>query len=329
MGTASELEREIQCPTSSVLSPIVRESGEDAERGNVIHVFCRSVIAGTPRALALAAVPPGEWRETCEHIDVGVLCSGLLRVRAEVAYRIDIEHDTVIELGVNLGRRYPPRAANDIDSIDGTNDFEGFSITGMPVVTDIKTGFWPVTACRDNPQMKFHARALMLKHDVGQVRARIAYIAVDGQITFDEHVFTRIELDIFNDELAVRRDKIARANAALRGGGQVEVHADERWCRYCPAKVVCPKFTSLARAMLGELRDVEAKWPTLSLEERAKAFLLAAEAKDIAERVVDAMKGIARTQPIDLGGGKVLRETASGVRVVNAEKPTTRRRKVA
>lgn len=323
MGTASALEREIQCAASAVLSPTVQESGEDAERGHEIHVFCRSVIAGTPRALALAALTKAEWRETCEQIDFAVLCGGILNVRAEVAYRLDTATDAVTELGVNLNRRYPPRAAHDVD---GTNDFEGTKVlSGTWSVTDIKTGFWPVTLCRDNPQMKFHAKVLMLLHDVDSVEARIAYIAVDGQIAFDTHLFTRLELDLFGDELVARRERIARANEAFRTLGRVDVTAGT-WCRYCPAKVACPKYTALARAMLPELRDVHARWSAMTAEEKGQAFLMAYEARDLAERVVESMKGLARETPIALPGGKELRETSSGVRVVNVDKPTRRRR---
>lgn len=319
MSTASGLEREIQCPASAVISPMVHEGGVCADRGNEIHVFCRSVIAGTPRALALATLTNAEWRETCEQIDFAVLCGGVLRVRAEVAYRLNVETEEVTELGMNLGRHYPPRAANDVD---GTNDYEGFLITGMPVVTDIKTGFWPVTLCKDNPQLKFHARVLMLKHDVDKGMARIA---LDGQIAFDTHIFTRLELDLFGDELVDRRVRIARANEALQAG-RVEVHANEKWCRYCPAKVACPKFTSLARAMLPELREVHASWGRMTAEERAAAYLMAAEARDLADRIVESMKRLACTEPIALPNGKVLRETSSGVRVVKAEKPGRHRR---
>ncbi len=323
MSTASALEREIECAASAVLSPTVQESGEYADRGSEIHVFCRSVIAGTPRQLALAAITNPQWRETCEQIDFGILCAGILNVRAEVAYRLNTETDEVTFLGINLNRRYPARAANDVD---GTNDFEGVkAITGIWSVTDIKTGFMPVTLCRDNPQMKFHAKALMLLHDVDKVEARIAYIAVDGQISFDVHVFTRLELDLFGDELVARRARIERANEALRTTGTLNVSAGS-WCQYCAAKVACPKYTSLARAMLPELRDVHARWGVMSAEEKATAFLMAYEARDLADRIVESMKGLARHVPIGLPDGKELRETGSGVRVVNAPKAARRRR---
>jgi len=323
LSTASALEREMQCPPSAVLFPTVRESGEYAERGTEIHTFCRSVIAGTPRGIALGALTTDQWRETCEQIDFGTLCGGILNVRAEVAYRIDTETDVVTELGVNLGRRYPRRGGNDVD---GTNDLEGTkAISGLWSVTDIKTGFLPVTSCRDNPQMKFHALALMLKHDVFQVEARLAYIAVDGQIAFDTHVFSRLELDHFGDELRSRRARIDRANDSLRTTGRVDVSAGS-WCSYCPAKIACPKFTALARAMLPDLQDVHAKWGVLTMAEKAQAFEMAYEARDLADRIVESMKGLAREQPIELPGGKVLRETGTGVRIVNTDKPGRRRR---
>lgn len=326
MSTASGLERELECPTSAVLSPVVHESGEDAERGNSLHLFSRSVLAGTPRSIALAAVPEGPWRETAEHIDFAVLCAGVLKVRAEVAYRLDTETDEVTELGLNLGRRYPPRTS--ASQVDGTNDFEGFTISGVPSVTDIKTGFYPVTRCAENPQMQFHARVQMLKHDVERVEARIAYIDVGGAIGMDVHVFTRFELDGFNDRLLERRERIERANAALKAGERVVVHAGS-WCRWCPTKDVCPKYTSLALAMLGKLTDFRRDWPSMSMEQRAQAFLMARDAREIAEAIEESMKDIARTSPIALPGGKELRDTGTGVRVVNAPRPTRRGRSAA
>lgn len=323
MSTASGLERELRCPASAVISPVVNDSGEDAERGTAIHIFCRSVIAGTPRAIALAQVSKAEWRETCEQIDFAVLCGGVTNVRAEAAYRLNVETEQVTFLGLNLGRRYPERAANDVD---GTNDFEGTrAITGLWSVTDIKTGFWPVTRCQDNPQMKFHALVLMLLHDVAQVEARVAYVAVDGQIGFDVHVFTRLELESYCDELRARGARIERANEALRAG-RVEVSAGS-WCRWCSAAMACPKNTMLAHAMLLDLRGLHARWGALATEQKASVYAMAYEARDLADRIVQSMKELARIEPIALPAGKELRETSSGVRVVNAERP--RRRRVA
>ncbi len=64
----------------------------------------------------------------------------------------------------------------------------------------------------------------------------------------------------------------------------------------------------------------------MSEAEKATAFLMAYEARDLAERIVSSMQAMARDRAIDLGAGKELRDTGSGVRVVNAAKPTRRRR---
>lgn len=322
MSTASGLEREIVCPPSAVLVPRIHESGEDAERGNAIHVFARSVIAGGHIKIALAQVIDAATRATCAGIDFAVLCGGVLKVRAEVAYRLNLDTEQVTFLGINLGRRYPARAPNEID---GTNDFEGVTITGRWCVTDMKTGFNPVTPCKQNPQMQFHAAVLMLLHDVDEVEARIAYIDVDGSIRFDTHTFTRFEIDTYLDTLRARRARIDRANAKLRAGEPLAVHAGEH-CTYCPARDGCPRFTALAFAMLGDLRDAHQRWGELAEEQKAEVFAMAYEARDLADRVVESMKTLARTKPITLPGGKILRETSSGVRVVNAPPPERRRR---
>jgi hypothetical protein len=326
MSTASALERELECPASAALGPVVHESGEDAQRGNAIHRFCRSIIVGTPRSVALALVPEGQWRETCEQIDVNVLGHGLTKIRAEVAYRITAHEDaedTVVQLGINLDRRYPPRGPNDID---GTSDIEGQEpITKLWTVLDLKTGFMPVTACRENPQMRFHARALMLMHNVDRVKARIVYIAVDGRFSFDDHTFTRLELDVFADDLLARKAKIARANEAIKAGERFDVFAGS-WCRWCTAQTACPKNTALAYAMLPALHGVHDKWGELTPEQRGEAFMMAYEAQDLSTRIVESMKSLARIEPITLPQGKVLRETGSGVRVVNGPRASRSRR---
>jgi len=325
VSTASALERELACPPSAVLSPTSRSQDDDADRGSVIHVFCRSVIAGTPRAIALAAISARteeekRWKDTCEQIDFGILCGGLADVRAEVAYRIDTDAETVRELGVNLGRRYPKREPHEVD---GTNDFEGRRpLTRRLVVTDIKTGRL-VTACKDNPQMKFHAAALMLRHDVDEVEARIAYIGVGGEIEFDVHVFTRLEVDLFLDELRARRERIARANEAIRAGQPFHVQAGEH-CTYCPALISCPHHHALAASMLGKLREAHERWGTLTEEEKGAATIHAYECRDLSERIIESMKTMAQATPIDLGKGKVLKATGGGVRIVNAERPRRR-----
>lgn len=327
MSTASALEREMMCPPSAILPTTVQESGEDAERGDIIHVFSRSVIAGTPRSIALAAVPAGPTRETCEQIDIDMLCGDLEEVRAEVAYRItthEDDDDTLIELGLNLKRRYPPRGPSDTD---GTNDIEGWKIgpDRIRVVRDIKTGFHPVTLCKDNPQMKWHARAQMLRYGVDRVEAAIVYVGVGGELSFDTHVFTRLELDTFADELIARKAKIARANELLKAG-QLHVHADDRWCRYCPAKVGCPKFLSLAHAMRGDIDATRARYATMTLAEKAAVYEDAVRIRDVATMIVEGIKDLARIEPLPLPGNKVLKDTGTGVRVVNAPRPERRRR---
>lgn len=327
MSTASALERELRCAASAVLGPRVHGTGEEAVRGNVIHVFCRSVAAGTPRSLALAAVPTTDpkWRETCEQIDFEILCGGLMHVRAEVAYRMNLETDEVREIGVNLGRRYPPRAAHEVD---GTNDLEGRRpFGGMWVVTDLKTGREEyVTRCVDNPQMKFHARALMQVHDVDQVEARVAFIGEGGEIGFDTHIFTRLELDLFGDELVASKRRVAESLALFQSGTPLDVYAGSH-CRYCPAAQVCPRNTALAHAMISEVPAIHAKWGQMTDDERRIAAKRIYDFKPIFEMVESGVKALATASPIDMGQGKVLRETGSGVRIVNA--PKRQRRRVA
>ena len=298
--TASAVERLLACPASAIL-PHVSESNDDADRGTEIHAFVRNVAAGMPRAKALALVPK-EHHPVCEGIDFDRVCGDLSNVRAEVSYALDVDTGGVREIGINLGRKYPPRRPAEFA---GTNDLEGMRFDDVEVVGDIKTGD-PVTACQDNPQAKFHARARQLATGAAEVEARLIYIRRDGKVSLDCATFTAFELDCFEDELVALRARIEDARARYVATGQVNVSSGSH-CRYCPAMTACPRYVALARTMATDVAEISSRLEMLTPEQQGIAWTKAKEVEKLLEHVLDGLKAIAKQGEFPLPTGKVVK----------------------
>lgn len=297
--SASSLEREAACPGSAAL-PNTSESGDDAARGQAIHAFLERV-GRMPLADALAGVPK-QWREFCGAIDTDQIVGGLSNVRSEVAYAIRIGHEEAREIGSNIGRAYPDLGD---DWEFGTNDIEGVRFDGVPVTGDIKTGN-DVTPARDNMQAQFAARAIQLVTGADEVESRIIYLRHSGDVWVDWHVFTRLELERFEDRVSDVRFRVADAHARYALGVVPDVNPGS-WCRYCPGLLSCPAKTALARSMLSDLESVDARIATFTPEQAGRAYLKLKEILTVAERVESALKQFAARTPLPLGNGKEIR----------------------
>lgn len=306
--TASGLERALACPASVVL-PQVNTTTRYSTSGNVKHAFVRRVLRGLTVQQALVGVPE-EQRATCEAIYFRRVAGDLTEIQSEQAWALDVETNEVRFLGENIGRAYPELGPNEVC---GTEDLAGLRIDSAYVTADIKSGYKPVTACEDNAQVKFFARVHMLRHpELDVVEGRILTIRADGTVGIDAHDFTRFDLDCFGDELSEMRDRIAAARAEYESTGRAKVSRGS-WCDYCPAKSACPAFVGLARAMASEgtssLELVLSKIAALTPTEQGEVWERARGFADVAEQIIDALKSIAKQDPIPLADGKQLRET--------------------
>lgn len=304
--TGSGLEKALACPASMVLDTRVSEGGEYAERGSEIGAFLRAVIGGTPRETALAAVTDQAWRETCAGIDVGALVSGLRLVRGECAYAVDVEAEKARFLGTNIGRSYPELFPCEIAA---TNDLEGQGFRDRWVVRDFKSGWREVTPAERNPQVLFESLCLYLFHGGTEVDGGIVYVSEDGSTRTDNAIFTAYQLDGFLEDLRALPSRVERARQAIESG-RIEVNAGP-WCTYCPSKVVCPRYTGLARAVLGEVTDTQARLALLSPEQLGEAWEKVTLAGEIVDKVREGIKELARAAPIPLPSGKMLTEGRS------------------
>lgn len=104
-------------------------------------------------------------------------------------------------------------------------------------VIDYKHGEGIIVEAENNPQLLYYAFGFLLQHtDIETVRIRIVQPR-----TFDEPVKTWIvKADYIRDWVA---DKLVPAMQLTEMDG-AELDAGS-WCRFCPAKLVCPMMASL------------------------------------------------------------------------------------
>ena len=304
--TASSLERAHNCPASCVL-PGADVTTDDSTRGNNGHSFVSRVIGGMPRAAALEQVPE-ELRATCTGIDFRKLVGDLTSVRAEVAYAYDTKTRTARELGVNIGRKYPPTSATEIA---GTLDIEGNREDGVPCVPDLKFGFGDVTHPRENFQTLFFGLVRSTIKRTDEAEARILRIRANGEVILTSHVFGRFDLDEYADALEEIVAGVAEARRAYLENGLTRVHAGP-WCTYCPAFASCPRKQLLVRQMLPELQAlagpdaaaIDGRIQAMSVVDAGRAWSKYKEIKTVFEAVEESLKARAKREALPLANGK-------------------------
>lgn len=310
--TASSLERAAACPASCAIPVRVRASSSAAERGNEIHHFIETVLAKhDTRENALAKVPI-EWRGTCAALDWGALTADMepSSLEAESAYALNYVDGRARLLGRSIGRNYPKTPD---EEITGTNDIEGMHANGItPIIADVKTG-QPVTACRENWQMRYHAYVQHRIVESPDVIARVLYVQENGAVTIDEHAFDPADhadtLDGISD--IFRRIKEVRLD-------ELQVFPGD-WCKYCPAYLACPAKTALVKSLAPELESIDQLVQEMTVEQLGAAWAKLEQIKPLVKRIDAALKDAARTQVITLPDGRVLKEIDSGKNVIKGE----------
>ena len=303
--SASAIERVTECAASAVLPKVRRASGPDAERGTEIHGYIRAILAGVKQETALEAVPP-QWRETCAKIDFQRLLAGVDVAQSEVAYAIDVQSMKARCLGANIGREYS-RFDITATEIPGSCDIDALHYnTGARVVIDVKTGHSRVAPCRENTQIMFFALAMMLLTGANQIEGRIAYISESGEVWNDAHVFTRLELELFADELETTvLKRVPEARRVYLENGTAKVKQGDH-CRYCDSMTYCPAYTSLARTMATDMEQIAAKVEELTDEQAGVAWTKVKAVLTLAESVEKSLKERARQSPFPTPDGKIV-----------------------
>lgn len=239
------------CPPRVVL-PKARKNGQYAERGNVLHDYCRKLGAHPSKRLAYLAALDEEYRLTAEGIDLGDALEGIEVKGREVAYILDVKNHTCRYIGENIERAYEEYLAeNNLPpltkyEIPFTIDVEGVStVLGCPLELDYKTGM-SIGDPFEHGQRRIAAAGLLFHHDVPLVVSRVAYIDEFGAVTPDGCDFTMLDAIETCDKMVRAIDAVARVREQVARGETPTVYPDrDKQCKYCDSFVYCPYWSSL------------------------------------------------------------------------------------
>ena len=310
LPTASSLER-ANCCIGSALLPRVDEITGAATRGTAIHAFLARV-AEVGRNDALAEVAE-EYRPICAVIDLDVLPVSRLEVIAELALSFDPASGVVVELGRNLGRRYPPVGPR---TFVGTADLVALSPSDV-LVADYKSGHGVITPTAHNAQLRLLGLAAARRFGRQRARVAIVRIAEDGTPFFDSAELDAVELDVIADELRSLAGRIEGAKD-LMDLGQPPPLTTGTHCRRCPCLVHCPTVTALARTLASQPEAVaDEVMAALTPEQAATAWTRLALAQEVLRRAREGLYGYARDHDITLPNGLVVGEVEWKRRVLD------------
>lgn len=235
--SASNLYRGLECPAHYELQhshwkpPAVNAA---AYRGNVIHRYIEEIGIGANPDKALVRVPD-EFRPICANIPVGQFLG--FGSDLEVAYIHNIAKDEIRYVGEGIKRQY-----GDLDFADipGTIDIQNV-LPDRVVIKDVKTGKTPVPPAKENPQLLFQAQCAMRYHERDLAEVSIIKIAPDGTPNIDTAEVTRLDIDLFNDQLKEmyrrRLQCISKPKEEWIEGTEIK---EGGHCNFCPARKACP-----------------------------------------------------------------------------------------
>jgi hypothetical protein len=212
----------------------------------------------------------------------------MAEMRCEASYAYNVVTGEARYLGSSLGREYPELADGEFA---GTVDLLLLG-SKRAIIKDYKTGR-KKTPARMSWQLRFLGLAVSRAHHFDEIRAEMAYIDGDGDVTPDGATFDAFDLAGFAGELS-------RAYASMVAATTSTQPHVGRWCEYCPGMVACPATHALVATALQE------RVPAITAESVARAYRQAKLLKKFATEVEQATKAYASQFLVDLGGGMLL-----------------------
>lgn len=296
----------IACPARLALPQAREVAGDEADRGNVIHEFCRTTTVNpAARAQALLDIDDDVIRATCSAINLEGALDGLTVVGCERAYALNVDTKTVRFIGTNVGRNYGKVSRYEVPF---TVDVEARA-GDVPVELDWKSG-QHIGKVKDHWQRRTCAAGLIYLYDTPTAISRVGYIKEDGSVVPDGDEFSILDAEDYCDEIKVAIDKVWAARLQIASGIMPAVNADrDAQCRYCSAFVSCPYWTNLVKGASGKLREIE-KGPDLmevTAEEAGAVMDYIKDVLKVAGKLEDALKERALKEPLPINDKKEYR----------------------
>jgi hypothetical protein len=215
-----------------------------ANRGTAVHAFLEDIAVGVTTDVAIERMP-AEYQELCSKLDTRVLVPPAGYRKAEVAFVYNaLSHVSRIS-GYSKGRQYGDLYRGDIP---GTADLLYKKRKGSPYhIRDYKTGKTKVDPAKENAQLMFFGLCL----ETGQGgeppfdllgtdrRADIAYIDTEGNVTFDQALYTSERLGVFADDIEAM---YLRCEDVKKNGPTWLDVVKGKHCRFCDSRMECKEI---------------------------------------------------------------------------------------
>lgn len=238
---ASSAERWMNCPGSSaLLAALALPEGDDADfriEGTAAHAVGARLLASGQDA----------WEVAGEKI---IVDGHEVEIDSGMADAVQVYLNAVRPLGALGGIEHPVSgkfhkdAYGTVDNYsfkDGVLYPDGQTYNAVLCVDDYKHGIGIVVDCEWNPQIMYYAACLLEEWPAAdKVRLRIIQPRAfhpDGPVR--EWLTDATTILKWRDECLIPAMLRAEMDNTLQAG---------EWCRFCPAKLVCPLLTHLFRA---------------------------------------------------------------------------------
>jgi RecB family exonuclease len=225
LPSASSMQRIIECPASLPLTNRLRAEGvlpadwgsQDADRGTRIHALLAAYATG----LSLPKADPDEaeealklWMQT-QHLIEQTFGDDPAGVEMVIEERIWLENSN--------GQRIAS-GQFDFIAVDAFNN--------RALVIDYKTGRGEVSPAAENYQLFFAAVVIREVFDVSNIRGAIIQTGAAANVAD----YQTPDLDFFLEQIDTA---LARQS---RDPFEVGFRPSESRCKYCPARLVCPRL---------------------------------------------------------------------------------------
>ncbi len=300
LPTASGLDRAMHCAGSMCLPRVQTEGGKAAQRGSTLHKYVEEART-IGKSAALANISDDDWRNQANAIDLDALPVG---AESEIALAYCPETGHAVRLELKGAREYPDMPGY----LMGTGDLVGVGEDYVAVL-DIKTG-QAVVSAEASWQLRFLALAAAVLSEKRKAKVALCYLRDDGSWRMDWAEFSAADLGGFANDL---RLMMGRAEAAAEdvNAGRVPPLATGPWCRWCRSVQFCEAQVGLVRALVPTLGDINGTLASMTAEQRGVAYTKFKAAEELVKKIGSAFSLIAETEPIQLGGGLVVKRVMS------------------
>lgn len=292
------------CPAREAL-PKARMDGEAADRGNVLHEFCRCVTVNPAvREQALAAITEEDWRRTAAGMNLDLALEGLIVLGCEVAFVLNVDKQTCRKIGTNIGRRYADHLKATGQEPLGEWDIP-FTVDVLarygetPVELDYKSG-QHIGDPALHMQRRISNAGLLFHYDATSAISRVAYIWESGEIRPDGCESFYMDAVQLCDEVKdiIMRVRATRALVAEGHIPPVTMNRDEQ-CKYCDAFMYCPGWAGLIRGAKQQLSNIP-DLAEIDATTKAEIFDYVKDVLKAAETLEKVLKEHIYRQPLPL-----------------------------